>query len=118
MAAIGSTVTESREAQQISGFFSLPIFIPYWFISSIMSHPNGPLAQVLSFFPLTAPVTISLRAAFTTIPTGQLVLNIAILFLTAGIALWVAARTFRLGMLSYGKRIRLKEIFSRTQAGS
>jgi ABC-2 type transport system permease protein len=117
MAAIGATVTESREAQQISGFFSLPIFAPYWFISSIMEHPNGPLAQALSFFPLTSPVTLSLRAAFTTIPTEQLLLNFAVLILSAGVALWVAGRAFRLGMLSYGKRIRFKELFSRPQAG-
>jgi ABC-2 type transport system permease protein len=115
MAAIGATVTEAREAQQISGFISLPIFIPYWFVSSIMANPNGPLAQVLSFFPLTSPVTITLRAAFTDIPTWQLGLNVAILVLSAAFAVWLAARTFRLGMLSYGKRLRLKDIFRRVR---
>lgn len=116
MAAIGATVTESREAQQISGFFSLPIFMPYWFITSIIGNPNGPLAQVLSYFPLTAPVTISLRAAFTTIPTWQLLLNILILILCAIAALWLAGRAFRLGMLSYGKRLKFKELFRRSAA--
>ena len=113
MAALGSAVTEAREAQQISGLFTLPVVIPYWFTMQLMTNPNGPLALVLSFFPLTAPVTITLRAAFTQIPTWQLAVNITILWLCAAGAVWLAARTFRLGMLSYGKRISWRKVFGK-----
>jgi ABC-2 type transport system permease protein len=113
MAAVGATVTETREAQQISGLFSLPIAIPYWLTYQIMTNPNGPVAVGLSFFPLTAPVTLTMRAGFTQIPTAQLVLNIAVLIAFAIGALWLAARAFRLGMLSYGKKVTLREIFAR-----
>lgn len=113
MAAIGATVTEAREAQQVSGFLSLPFFIPYWFVSSIMSHPNSPLSLFLSFFPLTAPVTITMRAGFSDIPAWQLALNILVLFIAAAFAVWLAGRAFRLGMLSYGKRLKLRDLFVR-----
>jgi len=113
MAAVGATVTESREAQQISGIFSLPVMIPYWFTYPIMSNPSGPLAVGLSFFPLTSPVTLTLRAAFTPIPAWQLALNIAVLVVCAIGSIWLAARAFRLGMLSYGKKITLRELFGR-----
>lgn len=113
MAAIGATVTEAREAQQIIGLFSLPIWIPYWFIYPIMTNPNGPLAIGLSFFPLTAPVTLSIRTAFTSIPIWQLSLNVVVLVLFALAALWLAGRTFRLGMLRYGKRLSWREVFSK-----
>jgi ABC-2 type transport system permease protein len=113
MAAVGATVTEAHEAQSITGLFSLPIWIPYWFIYPIMTNPNGPLAIGLSFFPLTAPVTLSLRMAFTEIPVWQLSLNIIVLFLFAIGALWLAARTFQLGMLRYGKRLSWREVFGK-----
>jgi len=113
MAAVGATVTEAREAQQISGLFSLPIAIPYWLTYQIMTNPNGPVAVGLSFFPLTAPVTLTMRAGFTQIPTAQLVLNVALLMACAVGALWMAARAFRMGMLSYGKKITLREILGR-----
>jgi ABC-2 type transport system permease protein len=113
MAALGATVTEAREAQQISGLFVLPLMVPYWFSFQIITNPNGPLAVGLSFFPLTAPATLTLRAGFTQIPTLQLVLNIALLVVAAGGAIWLAARTFRLGMLSYGKRLSLRQLFGR-----
>jgi len=115
MAAVGATATESREAQQIAGLFSLPIVAPYWFVSLIMISPNSPLAIGMSLFPLTAPVTLPLRAAFTTIPVWQVLTSISLLIVSALGALWIAGRAFRLGMLRYGKRLALKEIFSRAR---
>ncbi|MGA9397961.1 MAG: ABC transporter permease [Anaerolineaceae bacterium] len=113
MAAIGSITTELREAQQISGYFTLPIMAPYWFSYIIMTSPNGPLALILSYFPLTAPVTLTMRAGFTQIPVWQLIINIAELVLLAALSLWLAGKAFRAGMLNYGKRLSLKEIFNR-----
>ncbi len=111
MAAIGSTMTEMREAQQVSGMFSLLVTVPFYVSTAIMENPNGPLAMVLSFFPLSAPITILLRSAFTVVPTWQLAINIAILVLFAIFAIWFAGRAFRFGMLRYGKRLSLMEIF-------
>jgi ABC-2 type transport system permease protein len=93
--------------------FTLPTVAPYWLFSILMTHPNSPLAVGMSFFPLTAPVTISLRAGFTQIPTLQLMANLLVLWVSAAAAIWLAARTFRLGMLSYGKRLSWRQIFSR-----
>jgi ABC-2 type transport system permease protein len=113
MVAVGSTVTEAQEGQQIASIFTLPIVIPYWFTFQILSNPNGPLAVGLSFFPFTAPVTLPMRAGMTVIPPGQLALNLAVLTLSALGALWVAGQAFRLGMLRYGQRLNWSEIFTR-----
>lgn len=115
MASIGASMTEAREAQQVSGLFSLPIMIPYYLSSVIMMNPNGTLAIVLSFFPLTAPITILMRMAFTVVPVWQIAINIAILVIFAGAAIWLAGRTFRMGMLRYGKKISLKEILRKQE---
>ncbi|HWQ47224.1 MAG TPA: ABC transporter permease [Longilinea sp.] len=115
MAAIGAMASESREAQQIAGLFTLPIMIPYWFISAIMLNPNGGLSVALSMIPFTAPVALPLRAAFTTIPIWQIGLAIGLLVLCAIGSLWLAGRLFRIGMLRYGKRLRWNEIFTRNK---
>jgi len=111
MAAVGATVTEAREGQQITGLFTLPVAIPYWLAAAILNNPNGGLAVILSYFPLTAPATLAMRIGLVQIPTWQFILNIAILVLTALGALWLAGRTFRLGMLQYGQRLSLRQIF-------
>lgn len=110
MAAVGATMTEAREAQQVSGMFSLPIMIPYYISSSIMMNPNSPLAVGLSYFPLTAPITILMRMYFTVIPVWQIALNIAILVVFAVLAIWFAGRAFRLGMLQYGKKLSFGDV--------
>ena len=112
MTAVGATVTEAREAQQISGFFILPMVAPYWFLSAIMSNPNSPLSVVLSIFPITSPVTLPMRVFFTMVPAWQVILSIGVMIASAIGALWLAGKIFRMGMLRYGKSLSLREIFS------
>jgi ABC-2 type transport system permease protein len=113
MAAVGAMVTEGREAQQMATIFTLPLFVPLWFVGPLMTNPNSPLVVGMSLFPLTSPMTMPLRAAFTTVPTWQLVTSLAILYLCAAGALILAGRAFRIGMLQYGRRIKWREIFQR-----
>jgi ABC-2 type transport system permease protein len=114
MGAIGATATEAREAQQVAGLFTLPIVVPFWFTTAIMFNPNGAISTGLSMFPLTAPISLPLRAMFTNIPAWQIVLTIGLLFLLAGFTVWLAGRVFRIGMLRYGKKVSFREVF-RTQ---
>lgn len=114
MGAIGSTATEMREAQQIAGWFTLPIVVPFWFVTPIMFNPNGSLAVGLSLFPLTAPIALPLRAVFTDVPWWQIVTTITLLCALAYFSLWLSGRVFRIGMLRYGKKVSLKEAFKRS----
>ena len=113
MAMLGTTVTEAREAQQMSGLITLPIVAPYWISTPIIMNPNGSLAVALSFFPLTAPVTMSIRTAMSVVPIWQVTLSSAILFLTAAGAIWLSARAYRLGMVRYGKKVSLRELIGK-----
>ena len=113
MAAVGATVTQASEGQQVMGIFTLVMWAPYMLMVTLIEHPNSPLSVGLSLFPLTAPLTMLMRAGFTVVPTWQVVTSVTLLVLAAGGALWVAGRAFRLGMLRYGQRVRWKEVFSR-----
>ena len=113
MAAIGSVVNEASEGQQLSALVTLPMTIPFWFVLLIMNDPNGTVPVALSFFPLTAPLTLIIRSGFTVIPTWQVLLSVGILILSALLAMWLAGRAFHQGMLLYGRRLSLKEIFRR-----
>ncbi len=111
MGAVGATATEMREAQQVAGIFTIPIVIPFWFITAIMMNPNGGIAVALSLFPMTAPLALQMRAVFTVIPAWQLAFSITSLIILALFSLWLAGRVFRLGMLRYGKKVNLLEAF-------
>ncbi len=111
MAAIGATSSDTREAQQWAGLFTLPIIIPFWLIVPLTEAPNSILAVVMSLIPITAPITMPLRVAFTEVPLWQIATCLALLVASAAGSLWLAGRTFRLGMLRYGKRISWREVF-------
>jgi ABC-2 type transport system permease protein len=112
MAAIGASVAEAREGQQMISIISLPIWIPYMLVAVIMESPNSPLALGLSLFPLTAPLTMLMRDGLTILPTWQIAASSAFQVICAAGAIWLAGRVFRLGMLRYGKRLKWSEVFS------
>jgi len=113
LAAVASTVAEPSEGSAFGSFITLPIWIPSFLIIFILQNPNSPLALGLSFFPLTAPLTMAMRAVSTTIPVWQIIVSVLVTLMTAIAALWLAGRAFRLGMVRYGKRVRFSELFSR-----
>ena len=112
MAAIGATVTEAREGQQVSTLITLPVIAPYMLLSVILLNPNGLIAVALTFFPLSAALTLLMRMAFSSVPTWQIVLSVGLLILSAAGSLWLAGRIFRVGMLQYGKRMSWKEVLA------
>ena len=110
LAVAGSMGTTQRESQQIAGIFSFAAAIPWMVIGFIFTNPNAPIAIVLSYIPLTAPVMMLMRLGFGQVPAGQIAISLALL--TAGIvvSLWAGAKIFRTSLLMYGKRPSLKDL--------
>jgi ABC-2 type transport system permease protein len=110
MAAIGATVTEASEGQQVSGFVTLPIMIPFMMMGVFLSNSDSPLSLFLTFFPPTSSMTILLRSAFGSVPTWQIYVVALELIGAAILSLVIAGRIFRAGMLQYGKRMNIKDV--------
>jgi ABC-2 type transport system permease protein len=110
MAGTGVLGRTAQESAQLSTIWTLTAASPMFFLASLAAAPNGPLARVLSFFPLTSPVTMMLRLANTDVPTLDVVLSIAIGIAAIYGALRGAAKIFRAASLMYGKRPTLPEL--------
>ncbi len=117
MVSIGSAVTEITQGQQIAGILNLLFVLPFFFSVLLFTAPNSPLMVILTLFPTTSFITISMRWGVTAIPTGQLALSWLVLILSAAASIWAATRIFRLGMLSYGQRISLSAALRHLQTG-
>lgn len=109
MVAVGATLTDVQEAQQVTSLFTLPLFIPFWFAFQIINNPDGLVAVALSLFPFTAPIAMAIRTGFADVPQWQLGLSLGLLIGCAVLAVWLAGRAFRLGMLRYGQRVPWRE---------
>lgn len=111
MAGVGALGTTMRESQQLAGGFSFIAVIPYMLASFVMVNPNAPLARAFSFFPLTAPTMMMLRIPLGEVPWVDIVGSVGVLLLSVPAALWFGAKLFRVGLLIYGKRPTMREIW-------
>ncbi len=111
MAGVGALGTTMRESQQLAGIFSFCAAVPYMLSGFLFANPNMLIARVLSFFPLTAPTMMMLRLPLAEVPWVDVVGSIVVLLLSIPAALWVGTKLFRVGLLVYGKRPTMKEIW-------
>ncbi len=108
-AALGTT---AREGQQMATIWStLTIMPPAFTWMGVLDAPNGALARALGWFPLTAPITMMLRLGTGQVPWWDVLVAAGSLVVGVYLAIRVAGGLFRLGLLMYGKRPSLKEIY-------
>jgi ABC-2 type transport system permease protein len=68
------------------------------------------MAKVLSRIPVSAPIIMPLRMSVQSVPTSEIIAVLAGLAVACGIAIWLASRIYRVGLLMYGKRPNLREL--------
>ena len=109
-AAVGSMVNSEQEAQQAATPVILLIVLSAIFIQPVLLSPTSRLSQIVSWLPFSAPILMPVRLSL--VPVGPLELALTILGMVAACALavWLAARVFRVGLLMYGKRPSLREL--------
>lgn len=113
LVAIGAATPTAKEAGGFFGLVMTFIFGPLYAATLFISAPQSTLVQFLSFFPLTAPIPLMLRNAVGNLSWPEALIGIAILAVSAAIALALAIRLFKYGALEYSRRLSLKEIFTR-----
>ncbi|HIP87393.1 MAG TPA: ABC transporter permease, partial [Anaerolineales bacterium] len=112
MAGVGALGTTMRESQQLAGIFSMFAMIPYLLSGFLFANPNVGLARALSYFPLTAPTMMIMRLPLADVPTVDIVGSILILLASIPAALWFGGRLFEIGLLIYGKRPTMREVWA------
>ena len=104
MAAVGSAVNEMREAQTLMAPAMLVIMIPWLLWFPITRDPNSAFAMACSFIPPINNYVMMLRLTTATPPpVWQVLLSIGISIVSVYVALRLAAKVFRIGLLMFGK---------------
>lgn len=67
----------------------------------------------LSLFPLTAPMSLIIGLSFDILPTWLILLSIGMLTVSVVLAIFASVYVFRLGMLMYGQRLGLRQLWQR-----
>jgi len=104
MAAAGAAVNDLREAQTFMTPIMMFMMIPYLMMLVVPRAPNSMLSVTMSFIPPISPFIMMLRIASNDPPPiWQILLSLAVSAVGAVIAIWLAGKIFRVGMLMFGK---------------
>jgi ABC-2 type transport system permease protein len=110
LAAAGAMVNTEQDAQQ-AAMPVLYLLIGSWlFVNSVIVNPGGTTAKVLSWLPFSSPVIMPMRYGLAPVPWTSVVGSLAVCALGCFLAVWLAARIYRVGMLMYGKKPSLAEV--------
>ena len=113
MAAVGSAVDNDTDTQQFIFPITFPLLLAYILSFNVFENPSSDMAIWLSIIPLTSPVIMMIRVAIgiESADMWQVYLSMALLVGSFIGAVWMSGKIYRVGILMYGKKPSLKEIF-------
>ncbi len=110
-ALIGSMVTSVQEGSQFAFLPVMLMLIGFYFSFAVIRDPNSTVSVWASILPFVAPMTMPVRIIAEMPPLWQILTAIAVNSLTIAGLVWLASRVYRVGMLMYGKRATIPEVW-------
>ncbi|MBE2185945.1 MAG: ABC transporter permease [Rhodothermales bacterium] len=109
-AAVGSAVEQQQDAQSLLLPLMMPVVLSFVALQAVLTNPDGPVAQALSLVPFFSPILMPARMAATDVPAWEVIVSLALLVAAFLGAIWLSARIYRVGILSYGKKPTLRDL--------
>jgi ABC-2 type transport system permease protein len=110
-AALGAMVASEEELQQVQLPVTIVLVVCFLLYPIILRAPNSPLAVLLTMIPFFAPILMVFRITVQMPPFWQIALSLALCLLTTLGIVQLSAKIYRVGILMYGKRPSLPELF-------
>lgn len=108
-AAAGSSVDSAQDASQFSSIIMMPIILSILVMMQVFNDPNSSSMFWFSMIPFTSPVVMMARIPFD-VPSWQIILSVLILYITFFVMTWIAAKIYRIGIMTHGKKPSWKEL--------
>ncbi|HEY2323503.1 MAG TPA: ABC transporter permease [Thermoanaerobaculia bacterium] len=107
----GAACNSDREAQQLIAPITMVMFLPWFILVALITNPDSALSTSFSMAPVFGPMTMYVRTLVSDPPPIQIAISIVVSVATIALFLWVTAKIFRVGILSYGKRPTIPELW-------
>ena len=110
--SIGAMFSSEQEAQQANIVLRTVAIIPVLLVFLFLKEPGSSLISVLTYIPLLTPYFMIMKISQYGIPlTSEIYITSTILLVSILGMVFIAAKIFRMGILMYGKKLTLGEIF-------
>lgn len=109
-AAIGSAADSETDTQQLMMPVTIPIMLAYFIMFHAWRSPDSTLSIISSLIPFFSPIVMITRIAITEVPFWQIGLAMLLMLLTFVGTMWLSAKIYKVGILSYGSTAGFKDI--------
>ena len=110
LAALSATVSSDEDSSQLMIPVLLIMIFSIYVGMASADNPDGALAFWCSMIPITSPVVMMVRLPFE-VPLWQVALSLVLLFLSFIGTSYFGGKIYRIGILMYGKKPSLKELW-------
>lgn len=110
-AAVGSAADSETDTQQLMLPIMAPIFIAYFIMFQAVRNPEGIIAVIGSLVPFFSPIVMITRIAISDVPFWEIALAIFLMIITFVGTMWLSAKIYKVGILSYGSSAGFKDIY-------
>lgn len=110
-AAVGSAVDNEADTQQLSIPITIPLILGLFIMLSTFQDPNSTLSVWASMIPFTSPMVMLARVPFGVVPDWQLLLSLGLLVITFIGAVYISAKIYQVGILTFGKKATFKDLY-------
>ena len=110
-ASVGAMVNSEQEAQQAQAPIMLLLMVPVLCVQIVAGDPRGGVAEVLTQIPFASPILMPMRYLLDAVSPLEMLLSLSVLFVSLVGTVFVAAKIYRVGILSYGKKPSLGEVW-------
>lgn len=109
-AMVGAAVNSETEAGQAQQPVMMLLVVSMILSIGAIGDPSGTIARWGSLIPFSAPIVMPVRAATSDVGAPDLMMSLGAMVAATLLAMWVAGRIYRIGILMYGKRPSVKEL--------
>ena len=111
-AAVGAVCNSEQEAQNLQAPVQSALMLPMFATIYFVFNPDTKFSVVASLIPLFTPMVMFMRISLLPfVPLWQIALSILLTLATIYLLFRAVAKIFRIGILMYGKRPTVPEIF-------
>jgi ABC-2 type transport system permease protein len=110
-AIAGAACNSDKEAQQLIAPITMLMMLPWFLVGVLITNPDSSLAVGFSLAPVFGPMTMFLRTLVADPPLWHLAVSVAVSIVTITLFFRVTAKIFQVGILSYGKRPTIPELW-------
>lgn len=110
-AALGSLVSRQEDIQSATSPLMMVIMAGYLMSVFAIQMINDTWVVVLSFVPFFSPYLMLARVAGGHVELWEFALTVVLMLAASAVALFAAARIYSAGVLLYGQRVGLRQVF-------